>query len=205
MTRRTPHPALIGLPLGLAVLAAMVVFSLVLDGRGSGEIELPDSLPGGWQSVTEPMEGRDDPEAAQEYADRQVQAVAHVEEQLGEVYDDELAFAAYLHDDPEIGPRFVTVTAFAAPPGPFAPPNGILDPEEVGMARAPIEVVREGDTVCILEWVQQPESAEIDESEPPLTTTCQLGADGRTYLLAGSKLMLDDAVELIETVAADAS
>ncbi|QIG45613.1 hypothetical protein G5V58_25295 [Nocardioides anomalus] len=190
----------LGLPLGLVLgvvgLAVVVAFGVLLpeaSGSDSDAVDLPDTLPGGWTAVDRPtgLDGDD----ADRQADRE-RAVRYVEDVYAEVYDAPVAFRAYADQDLQ---DFLVVTVFTGEGGAFGPPSGLADPDAQGLERATTELVREDDTVCIVNQQAVPQGQ--DASGPPLAVTCQLAADGHTVQLTSNGHSVDDTVALTHDVA----
>lgn len=173
-------------------LGLVVVFAVALPKIESDEsISLPATLPGGWTSVELVGSASDDPQQPEGYADQQQQALDYVRDGLDDVYDVPTTFRAYTTQEQD---AFLTVSVIGAPGGAFTP-DGFADPELVGLERAPVELIRDGDAVCVVNW----QSASPDE--PPLHVSCQLSQDGRTIQVGVSTVSVEDAVDLIHDVA----
>jgi hypothetical protein len=192
-----------GVPVGIGVLAALVLFVVALPQlTEDGEVELPDSLPGGWVAVdlaTLPGEdeaGSADPEAITE---GRLEATEYVRRVYADIYDDPVAFRAYT--DAEFS-TFVVVTVFTSDGGAFGPPNGIADPEALELKRPTTELVRDGDVVCVVNFAPIREGeVDTDDSGVPLGVSCQLPTAGHTIQLASNGVSLDDTVQLVHDVA----
>lgn len=196
--RRAPW---IGLVLGVVLLAVLFVFAVLLPraaggSHGGSVAALPDTLPGGWTA----LETLDPPEGAgDDFAEQQQSAVDFVGQALDDVYDEDTAFRAYTTEDFS---SFVTVTVFAAPGGAFGPPNGVADPETLQLDKAPVELVREGDAVCVVNNQTGQPGQPSDPAALPLGVSCQLSEGGQTFQIGSQQLSVDETVELLEAVAA---
>ncbi len=179
-----------GVLIGVGGLALLVFFAVLLPQLSEAdEVELPDALPGGWVAADL---------AAEEGAQSRVDATEYVRDVYADVYDDPVAFRAYT----DAGlTTFVVVTVFTSDGGGFGPPNGLADPEMLGLKRATTELVRRGDVVCVANYQPIPEGEEdTDDSDVPLGVSCQLPTEGHTIQLATNGLRLDDTVDLVHEV-----
>lgn len=181
------------------LLAVIVAFAVLLPRLGEGShaaAELPDTLPGGWTS----LEDLDVPEGApDDFLEQQAAAVDYVRDTLAEVYDDGTAFRAYATEDRA---SFATLTVFESTGGAFTAPDGILsDPEALGLDKAPVELVREGDALCVVNNQTGQSGQPSDPEAPPLSVNCQLTAGGQTYQIGTQQLSVAEAVELLEAAA----
>jgi hypothetical protein len=189
----------LGAGLGVVGLAVLLVFAVAVPHLTSAdEVELPDSLPGGWvgadiAAVPDLGSGAEAFKASRE------RATAYVREVYAEVYDDPVAFRAYT--DKELS-RFVVVTVFTSDGGAFGPPSGLADPEALKLERATTELVRDGDVVCVANYqpVAEGEDGGAD-ADTPLGVSCQLPTEGHTIQLATSGMSVDDTVQLVHDVA----
>lgn len=185
----------VGVVLGVVALAIVVAFAVLLPETtgGDDEVELPDALPGGWiaADVATPADGASTTDAIEK-------ATEYVRSVYADVYDDPVAFRAYT--DAGLS-TFVVVTVFTSSGGAFGPPNGVADPEAVGLQRATTELVREGDAVCISNY--QPVAVDDEDTEGsdvPVGVSCQLPGEELTVQLATNGLSVDDTVELMHDV-----
>lgn len=179
----------------------LVAFAVLLPraaggSHGGSVAELPDTLPGGWIALEEaaPPEG-----AAEDFAEQRQAAIDFVGQTLDDVYDVGTAFRAYATEDLS---NVITVMAFAAPGGAFGPANGVSDPEPQGLDKAPIELVREGDAVCVVTNQPGQPGQPSDPAAMPLAVSCQLSEGGQTYQIGSQQLSVEETVELLEAVAA---
>lgn len=164
---------------------------------------LPDRLPGGWTAL-ELAAGGDEAGATrdEEYAAQQAQAVAYVNEVLGGVYErGSTSFQAYVDESLD---NLVTVTVFGAPGGAFAPPNGVADPALFGLDRAPVELTREGDAVCIANYQSAAQSGQAPQGDPgmPLSVSCQRPRGAQTVQVGSQDMSVADTVVVLDQVAA---
>ena len=143
------------------------------------DLDLPDTLPGGLR------------------ADDSSELVDSAEASLEDVLETAVTVRSYRAADDE---RVVTLTVVDQEAGPFAPSGPQAEADLLGLARAPYELVRDGDVVCDLAWTATVPAGEPLPKGDPIGMKCQLGAHGRTYWLSGRGLSLDDAVEILESV-----
>ena len=191
----------VGVGLGAVGLALMFVFAVVLpEVTEPDEVELPDSLPGGWVAADVaaiPTDLVDEGDAA-EFAESRERATEFVREVYAEVYDEPVAFRAYTDKDLS---QFVVVTVFTSDGGAFGPPNGVADPEVLQLQRATTELVRHGDVVCVANYQPVAQGEEADEdADTPLGVSCQLPSEGRTIQLTTNGLSVDETVQLVHDV-----
>jgi hypothetical protein len=207
VTAPTSRSTIIGAALGAVFLGLLVAFSVALPESAESSasapdhaaITLPESLPGEWTAVDVLVPDTGTPEDQEKFAEQQQEAVAYVNDVLGEVYPDyPTAFRAYANDDLS---AFVTLTAFAAPGGAFAP-NGFTSAERAGLAKAPMELVRVDGAVCQVNWRAVADTEEFPAEERPLGTSCQLEEDGRTFQLSTQGMSVDDTVTLLHQAVA---
>jgi hypothetical protein len=186
----------VGVVLGAIGLAVFVVFGVLLPELTEDDaVELPDALPGGWVAADiapNTTEGGSDTDARE-------QATEYVRKVYADVYDDPVAFRAYTDADLS---TFVVVTVFTSDGGAFGPPNGVADPEQLGLKRAPTELVRHDDVLCVANYQPLSEDAEdTDDADVPLGVSCQFPTGGLTIQLATNGLSVDDTVDLVHQVA----
>ncbi len=174
------RPSVVAMLLGLVVVAAVVVGALAIEQATDSDLDLPDSLPGGLR------------------ADDSSELVDSAEAGLEDVFDEPVVVRSYRTDD---GERLVTLTVVDQAAGPFAPSGPQADADQLGLARAPFELVRDGDVLCDLAWSPTVPAGEPEPEGDPTGLKCQLGAEGRTYWLSGRGLSLDHAVEILEEIA----
>jgi len=191
----------VGVGLGVLGLGLMFLFAVGLPHVTSAdEVELPDSLPGGWVAAdVAAVPGDLDDADAEEFIESRERATEYVREVYDDVYDEPVAFRAYTDKDLA---QFVVVTVFTSDGGAFGPPNGVADPEALQLERATTELVRRGDVVCIANY--QPVAVGEDggaDADTPLGVSCQLPTGGHTIQLATNGLSLDDTVRLVHDVA----
>jgi hypothetical protein len=189
----------VGVGLGAIGLGLLAVFGVLLPQLTEDDaVKLPDALPGGWvaadiATVPSTNEGSTTDTGARE------QATEYVRRVYADVYDDPVAFRAYIDADLT---TFVVVTVFTSDGGAFGPPNGVADPDQLGLKRATTELVRRGDVLCVANYRPVAEDAEdADDSTTPVGISCQLPTGGHTIQLATNGLSLDDTVELVHEVA----
>lgn len=166
----------------------------------AANVTLPDALPGGWKAL-ELVAAPDGSDSAA-YQEQQRKAVDFVNRTLNSVYDRPAAFQAYL------SPTFdnlVTVTLFDSTGGAFAPANGVADATLFGLERAPVELTRVGDAVCIANYqsaAPAPGAAATPTDGKPLSVSCQAPAGEETAQIGSQGMSVDDTVTLLHDVAA---
>lgn len=176
----------------------MVAAGLVVVRLTDGDIELPERLDGGFRATDVVDDRLGDPEHAQRFAEQQTEIVTSSEERLEEVLDEPVTVRGYHTEGAE---QQVTIIVIDAAAGPFAPGGARPDPSLLGVERNTSELVRQGDAVCNVVWPQVvPEGEEIPDDDPA-GVGCQLGADDRTYWLEGRGVPVEDAVDILESVA----
>jgi hypothetical protein len=194
----TSRPTVVPTLLGLLLVVAVIVVALVIE-RATDDDGLPDELSGGLRATDLVDPDRFDSGAdAERFAVQQGRLRESAEEQLEDVLDLPVTVRSYQTDGSE---RVVTITTIDEAAGPWAPAGAQPEPALLGMQRAGVELVREGEAVCHLAWgVSVPEGRDVPDDDPA-SVQCQLGADGRTYWLNGRGVSADDAVDLLESVA----
>lgn len=194
--RRLPVVALV---LGLVLVAAVVAVGLLVERATDDELELPDRLDGGFHA-TDTGEGFDvDADTAANLADREGERDELLSDALSEVLDADARVRSYADADLE---EHATLTVVDAEAGPVNPGGAIVgDPEWLGLERAPTELVREDDAVCQVSWGETVPDGEDVPDDAPLSVTCQLGADGRTYWLTAQQMEVSEVVDVLEDVA----
>ena len=181
----------LGVVLGVVLLGVIVLLTVGLPRwTGGGESDLPAELPGGW-TATDALDPDDLPESAGE------QDAEYVEESYAEVYDEPPVFRTYTDDSFQ---RFALVTVFEGGRGCFAPPQGVVDPEAVGLERAPIELVHRGDSLCAVDYQAVATGEGTEETEQPQSITCQRTSGERTVQLATQGVTVDDTFALLEDI-----
>jgi len=190
----------VGILLGVVLLGAVAAFGIALpkatgddeDREAAAPVELPDTLPHGLvaQDTVEGPQG-------EQYATVQGSAVAGLEEIFG-------APAALRGYAARGGAVQATVTVLDRAPGLFDPHGPPIDPEVLGMERSVYELRRVGDAVCDLFWQQVvPQGAAVDEAADPAALQCQLGVGDRTIELFASGMSIEDAADVLESLAQD--
>ena len=175
-TSRSPIVAIV---LGLLMVAAVIAGALVIERATDSDVDLPDTLAGGLRA-----EPRND-------------LARSAESRLEDVMDASATIRSYRADD-DRGAMVMVVDQAA---GPFVPRGPNAAPELMGLARGPFELVNEGDAVCQLTWPNVVAEGEDVPDEDPAGVQCQLGAHGRTYLLYGTGMSSQDAVDILEDIA----
>ena len=121
-------------------------------------VELPDALPGGWVAADL---GRPRPTTMTPTPRIASGATDYVRDVYAEVYDEPVAFRAYTDEDlvdVRRGHRLQRPTAARS-----ARPTGSPTPRLLGLKRAPTELVRRGDVVCVANY--QPVAEGQDDPE----------------------------------------
>jgi hypothetical protein len=175
------RPSVVAMLLGLVVVAAVLAGALAIEQATDNDLDLPDSLPGGLRA-DEPL-----PDAAVD-AGRELEATL----------DETVALRTYVDAGREIN---VTLTVIDAEAGPFAPDGPQPMPEALGLERAGTELVEDDGVLCRLAWGRTVVDGDELPDADPVGVFCQLGAHGRTYWLNGRGVSVDDAVEILESVA----
>lgn len=218
---RSSTNTVLSLAAGIVLLGLMVAFTVGLphvtgdndSAGGSGgdaAAALPATLAGGWTALVPAGKGDDasaspsadpsaDPSAAASDEDQNRAALAYVNATLDKVYDESTQFQAYVS---KAGDQIVTATLFDAAGGAFAPPNGVADPTSYGLDRAPVELTRVGDAVCIANYQSGTPSggAEQPADPTPLAVSCQEQHAGSTVQLGSTQMSVDDTVKLLDDV-----
>lgn len=195
-----PSPALLGLLVGLVLLAVIVAFAVLLPRAGeTSSGALPDTLPGGLTATDVVDETLGDPAEAQEFATVQADLVASAEVRLQELYDVPAHVRTYR--DPERGVQ-VTVLVVEQAAGPFVPDGPPVDPSLLGYARNLTDLVTVGDGTCSLIWQQPVAAGEPITVPDPQAVKCQVGGAESTYQLIGVGITAEEAVEILDGLAA---
>lgn len=189
-----------GILVGLAVLAVMVVASVVvpkIDEENEPaplSLTLPDTLPGGYAAadLPESFEGGDLAAQADAIAQQQADSTAYGNEVLPDALDTAAVTRSYVVN----GNRAVFVQVFQAEGGAFSP-SSLTDPETTdGAGGVTMRAVDDG--VCILTIGQmqpgQP-GAEVQTS-----SECQVTRDGVTVQVSADQVPAGDLVELADQV-----
>lgn len=197
--------SLVALVVGVVLLGLLVFFAVGLPkliGGDEGESaaggagvagSLPDSLPGGWQAL-EDSSGPDGGDAAA-YSQQQKTAIAYVNKVYRQVYDEGTQFRAYVNEEKQ---ALVTTTVFDAAGGAFAPANGVADPALLKLDRAPVELTRNGDAVCIASYqsAAQTTGSSTDDAAP-LSVSCQMPHGASTLQIGAQGLSVAETAALL--------
>lgn len=201
----TPSPSTtrwLGILAGVAVLALLVVFAVLLprttDGAGAEEpLGLPDTLPGGYVAadLDRAFAGQYDEDQAETLSGRQASAREHADDVLGEVYDHAAASRTYASEDLS---QAVFVQAFRAAGGAFAPE--MISEEGAGSTGAATqELVREGDAVCIVQrQAVDPAAGAPADADTPSYVECQRSEGELTVQATASSIAPEDLVALVD-------
>ena len=85
-----------------------------------------------------------------------------------------------------------------------APPNGVADPALFGLDRAPVELVRQGGAVCIVNYQSAAQSGQAPQGDPaqPLSVSCQSTVGGDTVQVGSQGMTVAATVALLDRVGA---
>jgi len=201
-TSKPTKTRVIGIVVGVVVLALLVVFAVLLprttdDGSGAQEpLELPDTLPGGYTAADlgDAFSGRYDADQAATLADRQAAARDHADEVLADVYEHSAETRTYASEDLSTA---VFVQAFRAGGGAFAPET-ISEEGAAATGGATQELVREGDAVCIVQRAAADPTTGAPPSEVPSYVACQRSEEDLTVQASAASLSAEDLVALVD-------
>ena len=193
-------PALVGVLVGVVLLAAMVAFAVLLPKAGASSTgALPDTLGEGLTAtdLVDDSQGgaQTDPAAAQEFADLQGDLMSSAADRLESVYD--VPADARTYQDAERGVQ-VTVLVVDGAAGPFVPDGPPVDPSLLGNARNQTDLVGVGEGTCSLIWQEAVPAGQPISEPDPQAVKCQLGSEERTYQLIGVGVTAQEAMELLE-------
>lgn len=189
-------PALVGVLVGVVLLAAMVAFAVLLPKAGASSTgALPDTLGEGLTATDLVDDSQGDPAAAQEFADLQGDLMASAADRLESVYD--VPADARTYQDAERGVQ-VTVLVVDGAAGPFVPDGPPVDPSLLGNARNQTDLVGVGEGTCSLIWQEAVPAGQPISEPDPQAVKCQLGSEERTYQLIGVGVTAQEAMELLE-------
>lgn len=191
----------LGLLLGLVVLALMVVFAVLLpkavgdSGASDEPLGLPDTLPGGYTAadLDAAFAGQYDADQAESYAGRQASARKHADEVLAEVYEHAAETRTYASKDLSTA---VFVQAFRAPGGAFAPET-ISEEGAAASGAASQELVREGDAICRVERAAADPTTGAGGGAPSYVS-CQRSEDDLTVQVTAAGTPAEEVVELVD-------
>jgi hypothetical protein len=175
----TSRSSVVAIVLGLVLVAAVIAGALVIERATDSDLDLPDTVGGDMRA-----EPRND-------------LARSAESRLEDVMDASATIRSYRASDERGG--IVMVVDQAA--GPFLPRGPNPAPALMDLARGPFELVNEGDAVCQVTWANVVAEGEDVPDEDPAGVQCQLGAHGRTYLLYGTGMSTDEAVDILEKIA----
>jgi hypothetical protein len=156
----------------------VIAGALAIEQATDNDLDLPDELAGGLRA-----EPRDD-------------IARSAESRLEDVMDAPATVRSYLAGKG----RGALVMVVDESAGPFAPRGPNVDPELLGLARGPFELVREGDAVCQVTWQSVVAKGDELPDEEPAGVQCQLGADGRTYWIYSTGMSAADAADILEDI-----
>jgi len=202
-TSRSRKPAVLGLSLGILLLALVAGFGIGLPqldegghgGSSDAPLSLPDELPGGYPAADDPAAFADTDlaEQGEQIADQQRSSTDYGNSVLGDVLDRPAATRTYVAD----GSIPVFVQVFRADGVAFAP-QSFVDPASGQGGGTTMERVGAG--VCILTYGQ---SMPGDDAAEPMAAQCQVAGDGITVQLHASGVPAADLVASGEELLAD--
>jgi hypothetical protein len=194
---------IVGIVVGLLILASMVLFSVVLPeataddtvDEGATEavsLSLPDTLPGGYAAADLESSFADGELASQAeaIAKQQADGTEYGNSVLPEVLGTEAVTRSYVVN----GTDAVFVQVIDAAGGAFAP-SSLTDPETTNGAGG-ITMQNVGDGVCILTVGQLQQG----QAEAPTSSECQVTRDGITAQLSSDTIPAEDLVALADDV-----
>lgn len=134
-----------------------------------------------------------------ETAETQGELYAKSAEELETIFGAEAAVRSYSDEQQQVQ---LTVTAVAVEAGAYTPAGPPVDAALLGLERSTRELVKVGEGVCAVYWSQPVAEGQELPDEQPSGLQCQLGADGTTWLLEGVGLDPEEAIEVLENLAA---
>ncbi len=157
------------------------------------EVTLPESVAGFTASTA------GDDAAATELRGRLDSAAS----ELQQTYGVPVSVGLYAGDAGADDQRSAVVTALSAPAGLFLPSGPAPEPSMLQLARNQAVLARVGDAVCSSVYsAPVPEGQDVDETEVPQGVQCQGTTDGVTYQVDGSAMSAQEAVDLLDAIAA---
>lgn len=188
--------------LGLVILGALVAFSVALPkatGSSSGELKLPDTLPGGYVATDLPkaFAGGQAADRADQIAAQEAHARKYGDAVLSDVLPNAAVTRTYVTKDLQA----VYVQAFRSEGGAFAP-NSMSDPKTTGEKHAPLELSRVGDAVCIQSWGSQAATGQPQPANPQYVQ-CQRSEDALTVQVSSASVSAQDLADLADSVLSD--
>ena len=194
---------IIGIVVGLLILAGMVLFSVVLpeatDDGESGEpasetvsLALPDTLPGGYSAADLESSFADGElaEQAAAIAKQQADGTEYGNKVLPDVLGTEAVTRSYVVN----GTEAVFVQVIDAPGGAFSP-SSLTDPDTTNGAGG-VTMENVGAGVCILTVGQLQQG----QTEAPTSSECQVTRDGITAQLSSDTIPAEDLMALADDV-----
>jgi hypothetical protein len=197
--------AWVGIALGAVLLGLVAAFAIALpkaaDGEtehvttSTGDLELPDTLPGGYTAsdLPEAFTGKY-ADRAEEVSKAQQDAREHGDQVLADVLGVPAVTRTYASEDLHA----VFVQAFRASGGAFSP-DSLPDPATAQGQSVP-ELVSVGDAACIVSRQPSQAGAPVDESAPPAYAQCQLSEGGLTIQVGAQGLEAVDMVDIADHV-----
>ena len=198
-------PTLVGIALGVVLLGLVAVFAIALpkaadaesgtDQVATGDLELPDTIPGGYTASDLPEAFTGDyADRAEEVSKTQQAAREHGDQVLADVLGEPAVTRTYASADLHA----VFVQAFRAAGGAFSP-DSLPDPATAQGQSVP-ELVSVGDAACIVSRQAGQAGAPVDESAPPAYAQCQLSEGQLTVQVGAQGLETDKMVDLADHV-----
>lgn len=166
-------------------------------GSTSGPVDLPDKI--GQKLVAVDL-GSLPAALATQFGDLAAlkKQEAAITDGLTDVFGVGGAFRVYAATD---GSAIAQVTVLDKAPGLFAPDALPVDPEVIGVTRAPSELLKVDDAVCSVSWpAEVPKGQEVDPAVKPQGVRCQRGAGDRTFELTSQGLSVEETVSLLTAV-----
>lgn len=198
---------------GLLLLALLVGFAVGLPelagskesgepgesgGAPAGELApLPETLPGGLVSLLGPDMP---PEVVAQSGgvERMQEVVTSATANLAEVFGEPTAFGIYGKPD---GSALLTLAVGPGEPGLFVPDGAPVSAEVQQAARANLELVEVGDTVCSVVYAQAiPTGQPVDPAEQPGRVHCSLADAGLLYDVTAQGIGVEETVAAAEAV-----
>ena len=126
--------------------------------------------------------------------------------ELEKTYGVPVAVGLYAGDGGAEDQRSAVVTALSAPAGLFLPSGPAPEPSTLQLARNQAVLGRVGDAVCNTVYgAPVPAGQAVDDTEVPQGVQCQVTEAGVTYQVDGSAMTPQDAVDLLDAIAAGQS
>ncbi|MDF1606118.1 hypothetical protein [Nocardioides sp. YIM 152315] len=193
----------VGILLGVVLLGLVAAFAIALpkahgeesDGGGAIELELPDTLPGGYIASDDPaaFEGGELADQADAIVEQEQANADHGNQVLPEVLGRSAVTRTYVAD----GSQAVFVQVFQSEGGAFAP-NNVPDPENTG-GQAATEMTNVGDGACILTYGQGSTGA----APEPVFSQCQVTSGELTAQVGSGAISAEELVDVADQLLAE--